>query len=248
MYLAYLDESGDSGLTNSPTRWFVLSCVLVHHADWLSTLNLLVDLRRDLRSNFQIPTRREIKGIHFKKGKGALKTLGSPGDRLDLYRALLAYQSQNLPIRVFAIAVQKAPAAARSWEPRTAAWTFALQRINRFCEGEKDSAMIFPDEGHGFFIRRRIRAMRRFHSVPSYWGGSTRRFEIKRIIEDPSDRSSSDSYFIQLADWNAFVAHRSKYVDAKAGFPNDLWDELDQVLLREVNKLRGGPPGIVVYP
>jgi hypothetical protein len=37
MYLAYFDESGDSGLVGSPTKFFVLSCVLVHQDDWLAT-------------------------------------------------------------------------------------------------------------------------------------------------------------------------------------------------------------------
>jgi len=39
MYLAYLDESGDTGLVNSPTAYFVLSCVLVHESNWLESLN-----------------------------------------------------------------------------------------------------------------------------------------------------------------------------------------------------------------
>jgi len=46
MYLAYFDESGDSGLKNSPTQWFVLSCVLIHQARWMESLNQLVKARR----------------------------------------------------------------------------------------------------------------------------------------------------------------------------------------------------------
>ena len=30
MYLMYVDESGDSGLVNSPTRYFVLTGMVVH--------------------------------------------------------------------------------------------------------------------------------------------------------------------------------------------------------------------------
>ena len=38
MYLAYFDESGDSGINNSPTEWFVLNAILIHETVWLDTL------------------------------------------------------------------------------------------------------------------------------------------------------------------------------------------------------------------
>jgi hypothetical protein len=108
--------------------------------------------------------------------------------------------------------------------------------------------MIFPDEGHGFFIRQRLRHMRRFHYIPQHWGRGTIAFPLQRIVEDPSERKSQDSYFIQLADWNAYAAHRSRYVDPAASVPGDLWDELGDARLEAVNAVRGGPPGIVKYP
>lgn len=61
-------------------------------------------------------------------------------------------------------------------------------------------------------------------------------------------RQSHNSYFIQLADWNALACHRSKHVDPTGTIPDDLWDELDPLLLKEVNDLTGGAPGIVKWP
>ena len=248
MYLAYLDESGDAGLRNSPTRYFVLSCVLVNEAHWLNTLDLLVELRRSLRRQYNIPTRPELKAKHLKTGRGPLGQCQlSLASRIRLYRDLLQYEGQGLNIKAFSIAIEKQRARNLGWEPRYAAWTFAIQRINRFC-GTSDSAMIFPDEGHGHFIRLRLRHMRRHHVVPAHFGPGNIPFPTQRLIEDPNERKSQDSYFIQLADWNAYAAHRSTYVDPIRRIPDDLWDELDQVLLLQVNALRGGPPGIVKYP
>lgn len=248
MYLAYLDESGDAGLVRSPTRYFVLSCILVHESNWLHTLDSLVTLRRNLQQNYGIPTRPEIKASDFRRSGGPLRDLHlSRPQRMELYRQLLQYQAHGLNIAAFSIAIEKQSAFARGWEPRYTAWTFALQRINRFCENT-EWAMIFPDEGHGFFIRRRLRHMRRFHYVPQHWGRGTIAFPLQRIVEDPNDRRSQDSYFIQLADWNAYAAHRSNYVDPIRSVPDDLWDELGNVLLANVNAVRGGPPGMVVYP
>jgi len=71
MYIAYIDESGDIGLVNSPTRYFVLACVLVHDSEWLNTLNQLIELRRYLRNTYGINTRTELKANDFVRGHGA---------------------------------------------------------------------------------------------------------------------------------------------------------------------------------
>lgn len=248
MYLAYFDESGDHGLINSPTKYFVLSCLLLEDSDWLNSLDQLVQLRRQLKITHGIPTRNELKAKHFKNGRGVFSGLGwSRTQRMALYRETLSYLSQTISARIFAVAIEKQPAAQKGWEPRLAAWTFILQRINRFCN-PNDLAMIFPDEGHGYFIRRRIRHMRRYHQVPKHWGPGTIAFPIQRIIEDPNERVSQESYFIQICDLAAFAAHRSKYIDPGYGVPDDLWEELSDLLLTDVNKVRGGPPGIVKYP
>jgi hypothetical protein len=128
-----------------------------------------------------------------------------------------------------------------------AAWTFALQRISRFCASE-EWATLYPDRGDDVFIRGRLRHMRRYHVIPAHWGPKTIAFPIQRIVEDPNERASRDSYFIQLADWNAYAAHRSSYVDPKPPFPDDLWDELASNRLFEANGIRGGPPGMVKRP
>jgi hypothetical protein len=248
MYLAYLDESGDSGLINSPTNYFVLSCILVNETNWLNSLDLLVELRRYLKIKYNIPTRPELKARYLKTGHGPLAHLQlSFASRMEIYRELMQYQAQGLNIKTFSIAIEKQGAHARGWEPRYAAWTFAIQRINRFC-GNSEWAMLFPDEGHGYFIRLRLRHMRRYHLVPAHFGPGNIPFPVHRIIEDPNERKSQDSYFIQLADWNAYATLRSSYVEPTARVPVDLWDELGQILLLEVNTLRGGPPGIVRYP
>lgn len=248
MYLAYLDDSGDPGVLNSPTRFIVVSCVLVHESQWLDTLDLLIGLRRELRDRHGIPMRAEIKAKHLVYGRGAIKALGwPPTRRMELYRRLLRYERTKLAIKIFGIAIEKRLAEQRGWQPHIAAWTFALQRINRFC-GQEEWAVIFPDQGQEYFLRRLVRHMRRYHVIPAHYGPGTIQFPIRQVIEDPNERPSSDSYFVQLADWNAYAAHRSQYVDGQPKVPGDLWDELGDRLLLEVTSVRGGPPGIVYYP
>lgn len=250
MFLTYFDESGDSGLLNSPTRYFVLSGLIVHESHWLSSLDKLIDLRRRLRITYGIASRPEIKSTDLRRGQGPLVSLRwSLHQRMRLYRGLMVYQARYLSdVKMFAIAIDKANCHARGKDPRETAWVYALQRIDRYCSGVDEPAMIFPDEGHGLFIKRLLRKNRRFHNVPKKWGGGSFKIPMTRIVEDPSDRQSHDSYFIQCADWNAYAAHRSMHVDPQPKVDPNLWGALGGCLLLDVNKVNGGPPGIVVYP
>jgi hypothetical protein len=248
-HLADFDESGDAGLVNSPTTFFVLACVLVPEAEWMDTLDGLVSLRRLLHTQLGVKTRPELKSTDIRRGRGPLLDLNlSPARRMRLFRGLMVWQAKKLPaIRTFAVAIHKAGCAARGRDPRETAWQFALQRVDRFCRASDSRAILFPDEGHGPFIKRLSRRYRRHQNIAGAFGGS-RSIPLHRILEDPNDRQSHDSYFIQVADWNAYAAHRSSYVAPTMGVAPDIWDALGGVRLLDVNAVRGGPPGIVHWP
>lgn len=250
MYLAYFDESGDSGVQDSPTRFFVLSCVLLHQSHWLPTLNALIAMRRTMRETLNVSPRAELKAIDIRRGRGALYNLRWPVDRRMLfYRNIMRHVATNLTeVKIFSVAIDKVPAAAKGWEPRETAWEFALQRVHRFCDDGQHPTMIFPDEGHGVLVKRLMRRMRRYGRVPRRWGEGTLSLPTQRMVEDSNDRNSRDSYFIQLADLCAFAAHRSRYLDPRPKVSTDLWDALGDRLLLPVNHLTGGPPGIKVHP
>lgn len=54
MYLIYIDESGDTGLTRSPTRYFVLSALAVHETDWSRLLDEVIAMRRSFSKQLRI--------------------------------------------------------------------------------------------------------------------------------------------------------------------------------------------------
>ena len=60
MYLMYVDESGDTGLVDSPTRYFALSGIIVHESAWRQFLERLIAFRKTLRSVYGLPVRAEI--------------------------------------------------------------------------------------------------------------------------------------------------------------------------------------------
>ena len=61
----YVDESGDTGLINSPTKFFVLSGIVVHESRWRDFINVLIAFRRTLKSVYGLPIRTEIHASHY---------------------------------------------------------------------------------------------------------------------------------------------------------------------------------------
>lgn len=247
MFFAYFDESGDTGLGPSPTGTFSLSCILLHDSDWLNALDQTIAFRRYLRDNFHITPRAELKASWLIHNKGDIRRAGLryPA-RLAAYRAALRFQRKCGLFRSFTILIDKNKIQKRDTDVRETAWQYAIQRLERFGTDKKDNIHVLPDEGHGEFIRKKIRAMRRFSHVPSAFGGPALDRKAQNIVEDSSDRRSHESYFIQLADLNAYAAFRRVFPGASFG--GDIYDELGDARVTEVNTLSGGPTGVVVWP
>ncbi len=129
-----------------------------------------------------------------------------------------------------------------------ALWTVLLERLQRFCEGLGDHATVITEPELAAGSHKLMRSMRRHHRVPFLGGQGSRRIDIRRLIEDPMPVRPDSSYWLQLADWNAHAALRSEYVEPVGSWSRGLWDLLGNLRLSKVNKLRGGPPGIVEIP
>ncbi len=249
MYLTYVDDAGDPGTGNSPTRHLVLAGVMVHERDWITALDGLIDLRRRLKERYGIAVRRRLKTYDFIRGTGSLRGLGLPlRSRRRLLEGIFRYQAKELPVRVFAVAIAKSEARERTWDPQEAAWTFLLQRLQRFCEEKGERTMVITEAELAQRTRQILRRMRRHHRIPFLGKEGDRRVEVRRLIEDPMVASARESYWLQLAGWNAHAALRSRHVEPRDDRTLHLWDLLGTQRIEEVSRLRRGPPGIVLYP
>lgn len=247
MYFAYADESGDSGYENSPSSAFVLSIVLVHERDWLRLLDRMVIMRRYINETFGVSPRVELKASYLIQRQGIFRRLPlGPKERLDIYQLAMKFQRVEAAFTSFAVYIDKTKIQNRDRDLRDFAWSFAIERLDNFAAHKGEFVHILPDAGHGYFIRRLVRRMRRYHHVPSAFGASSLSAAAVRVVEDPSDRHSEESYFIQLADLNAYAALR--HVSPTSRLAGDLWDELGDTRLTAVNRIAGGPIGIKVFP
>lgn len=248
MYFAYFDESGDSGFTNSPTDTFTLACVLLHDSDWLNALDQTVAFRRFLKQKFGIPPRVELKATGLIHNKGEFRKIGlSFQARMAVYEAAMRFQRKLGLVKVFSVVVVKSRIQKQQGtDVREVAWRYAIQRLERFGTAQKDNIMVVPDDGHGEFIRKKIRGMRRFSKVPSAYGNAALERNATNIVEDPVNRNSKESFFTQFADLNAYAAFRMAFPGNT--FDGKVWEKLGDARVAEVSMLSGGPQGIVIWP
>ena len=68
MHIAFIDESGDVGLRNSPTRHFVLCAIVIDHVYWTSVNRELCAMRERLRLFHSLRVDAEIHASEFLGG------------------------------------------------------------------------------------------------------------------------------------------------------------------------------------
>lgn len=227
MYLMYVDESGDIGLTGSPTRYFVLTGLVLHELRWRQTLDELIAFRREQKTDFGLKLREEIHANPMLSKPGALVRIPKH-QRLEILRRYADKLASMPDLSLICVVVDKANKPA-TYDVFDAAWKALIQRFentlaHRNFTGPRnpdDMGMLFPDRSDEKKLNALLRSMRAFNPVPSQQSSGYRNLQIRTIIEDPNYRDSSHSYFIQSVDVTAFLLYQhlspSTYMRKKSG-------------------------------
>jgi len=250
MYLMYVDESGDPGMVNSPTRYFVLSGLVVHELSWLATLDSLIDFRRRMRDTFGLKLREEIHAAHFIRGSDELSRIPKH-DRLAILRHFADELAALPDVTVINVVVDK-HGKAPTYDPFEKSWQALIQRFEntigyrnfRGPANADDRGMIFADGEPLKKLNQLLRKMRRHNPVPSQIGGY-RSLQLRKVIEDPVYRDSRHSLMVQSADLCAFLLYQqlapNGYMRKKGGA--NYFDRLSPMLCRAASA--SDPHGIV---
>ncbi len=247
MYLMYVDESGDTGLNNSPTQYYILSAMVFHELRWQTLLNDLIEFRRVLKTKTGLKIREEIHAQDFISSPGELMRI-KRNDRADILKKCIDWISAHTEISVITIVINKngKPADIDIFEM---AWKSLIQRFENTLEhhnfpgpaNPEDRGLIFPDNTDGKKLVKLLRQMRRYNPIPndlSIYSGGSRNKTLNLIIEDPVLRNSRDSLFIQMVDVIAYTAKQlyqpNKYM--KKGGRHNYYKRLDPVLNKFVTK------------
>jgi hypothetical protein len=247
----YVDESGDSGLHNSPTRYFVLSGIVLHELRWHEALNRLVSFRERMRRQFGLQMREEIHAGPMLTHPGNLFRI-KKNDRLTIIRMFLDELASMKFLNVINVRVDKQGKPA-GYDPFERSWEAMIQRFENTLRWRnfprpkniQDIGIVFCDAADEAALRRIYRRMRVYNPIPNmraFFTGGYRQLPLTRIAEDPNIRHSHHSYFIQAADTAAFALYQwyapSAYMRNK-GAKNYLL-RLDPILCKVASRTRHG--------
>ncbi len=253
MYLMYVDESGDTGLVNSPTRYFVLTGLVVHELRWQAYLDQFISFRGHMRARFGLKLREEIHSAAMINHPGPLVRI-KRNDRLTIIREFADEIASMSDTNIINIVVDKANKAP-DYDVFEVAWKALIQRFENTLSRHNftgpanpdERGMIFPDHTDDKKVQVLLRQMRRYNPIPHMqtYGTGYRNLALASIVEDPSFRDSKHSYFVQAVDCAAFLLHQNlvpnRYMRKKSG--QNYFNRLQPVLCKVASL--SDPMGIV---
>ncbi len=242
----YVDESGDSGMVGSPTRYFVLTGLVIHELRWQTNLEQLVSFRGRMRDEFGLRVWEEIHAAAMINKPGPLARI-KRNDRLTIIRAFSNELAKMKDLNIINVVVDKEGKEA-DYDPFAMAWKVLTQRFENTLSfrnfpgpaNPDDRGMIFADHTDDKKLTQLLRQMRRYNPVPNQpsFDMGYRNLVLTSIIEDPNFRDSEHSYFVQAADVATFLLYQrlapSGYMKRKSG--QNYFKRLDPVLCKVASK------------
>lgn len=197
----YVDESGDPGIYKSPTRYFILSSIIIDEFKWRLLLNDYLQFRKYLRVSKGLKLEEEIHASDF---------INSPGDlvrikrniRLDILKKTIDWVIKHKSdLQLITITVDKQGENIDIFEH---AWKTLLVNFQNTLKSEISTGIIITDNTNGEKLKKMMR-----------------KSSLKNIIEDPILKHSYNSLFIQIVDVIAYFCHQqyepNNYVKKKGG-------------------------------
>lgn len=263
MYISYFDETGDDGFPQYSSELFVLSSIYLHHQNWKEVYEAIVNFRRHLKATYNLPVNVELHTKMLLLNKELYKQYNWTEDvRLKIVKEIALFiaslddvKSINVCIVKKKIITQKQREYYQHILDR--ALCFNVQRIENSIKRIDPATkfMIITDEGRVGVMQQTVRKIQRINFVPSKYGTTDYRQEIKLLIEDPLPKDSRSSFFIQIADFISYFVYL-KLIGKQSWHGRLSWlsqTDLDVIItsLKPVFNLNASPDneyGFVCYP
>lgn len=226
----YIDDSKDHA-----TGACVYSALAITDATWRENFGIIKALRRSLKQSDGINITKEFHATDFVGGRGRLgDRVVYKGRRAEIFKEVLTTTASLKSVGLF-------NGIAASKKDEAVVFERVLNRISKTLEDHY--AILFCDEGKETEYTRLCRRMAVHNPIPSAFGTwdsgeTTKNIPITNILEDPVFKESSQSYFVQIADFCAYallrkerpIASKTKYGLDKA------FDLLDPILVKKATK------------
>ena len=253
MFLLYVDESGDGGMIGSPSKYFVLTGLVIHELRWNEYLDRIVDYRKRMRNSFGLLLREEIHSAHLINKPGSLARI-KRNDRVTIIRSFANELAGMADLSIINVIVEKT-GKQPDYDVIENAWKTLIQRFSNTMSHHNfpgptnpdETGLIVPDMSEVKKITHVLRRMRRYNPIPNRvgLGRGFRNLSISNLVEDPYFKDSEHSYFIQAADLAAFLLYQkfSPSAYARKKSIHNYFKRLDPVLCKVAS--RSDPEGIV---
>lgn len=220
MRIAYYDEAGDDGFPKYSSPLFTLSAAYMHYMQWQPNFERMREFRRALKKDFGLPVKLEMHTKYFVLNKNPYRRLGlAEADRLQVMD-LFAELTGSLQLKIINVVVVKPNLARNTAGVLDTALKFSVQRIENDLDPTRNPEarfMIITDPGRVGAMRGTTRRIQRINYIPSRFGPKPYRQEITALIEDPIQKDSTESYFIQVADYVSFVVYLYAHFETGVG-------------------------------
>ena len=257
-YIVYFDETGDDGISTASSDVFVLTSIYMDSAVWQENYDAFKQFRKDIRAEYGMHVSEEMHTMHFLREKGLYRPYNwTPEQRREIL-IKFAVSISKLTIKVINVIIDKNNIRTDDYEVLEKALTYNIQRIDNDAAGTW-KYLIISDQGRIAPMRKTARKIRAFNPVQSHFGGVTN-IPIQGMIEDVLEKSSEESYFIQICDYiSCFTSLYYKYVVKNADLPKRIMQVIDKEFVSRVmatfksgcilnEKASSYRYGLVVYP
>ena len=242
------------GLDGSPTKYFILTGLVIHESYWMDGIDQLVSFRQRMKTVYGLKMKEEIHASAFINKPGAVVRI-KRNDRLSIIRNFADEVKQIRGVSIINVVVDKAAKPA-GYDVFENAWKTLIQRLENtikyknFPHPESDKSkrydnecgLVIPDNTDDKKLKSLLRKMRRYNIIPSSIGGASRSLPLRFIVEDPFFKDSKDSYFIQACDMAAFLLYQNlqpnKYMIKSGG--KNYFSRLNPVLCTVASAKPGG--------
>ena len=259
-YIAYFDETGDDGNNTNSSDTFLLTSMYMPMNSWQKNYDIITDLRKKLKQNYNFHIKEEMHTKHFLCDKDPYRKYNWTKDEKQNILKEYTLAISKLDISIINVMIDKRKIKRADYKVLENALTYNIQRIENDSNG-KWNYIIITDKGRILPMRKTAREIRAYNPIHSKFFPQIKNQPIKSLIEDILEKDSKESYFIQICDFVSYFTHLyQKCCIEKAPLPKRIANCIDTKFIGSVlkrlkvnnkfnlNANKNNAYGIVKYP
>lgn len=213
LHIAYMDESGDPGETDSSSNCFILTTLYMPSQSWQQNLDSILATRKKMMADYGFPKSLEMHTRQLILGKKPYSGFGWSFETIQKIVKSYGGVFRHLDIKIINVVIKKSPGLFQ--EPvLDRAVKYSVQRLENYAKWDNPSSSamyyyIITDTGRAKQMRQIAHDMRKSNIIPIPTNISYDRqnHPIQHMLWGLGEESSENSHFVQLADFVACFLH-----------------------------------------